>query len=169
MTVVVTDEITPLSYNTKKSRKVNNLKVSLGRMGYVKGKTLQWLKLFEKAGRRHTPVSVNVYVTPVFVAPQVLEPYVQLANTQQSAEDVLNRTQVIINSPVSSWLSSPCLAVRSSVPCCIFFTCSFCEKPLLRGVDLILVSFNAMLPYPYVLTCVDCGQNTSNQKRKNVT
>jgi hypothetical protein len=148
-------ESMPLSHATKKCRKVNNLAISLGRMCHLKGKTLQWLKSFDKAGRRQAPMSVSVYATPSsFVArTQPLQDPPRPRRT-----DSPSRPKLVIDSPVLAWSSpsvpSSCFAGPNVGSIC--FACSFCDKSMVRGVDPIAVSFNAMLPCPYVLTCVAC-------------
>lgn len=115
-------------------RKVNNLTQSLGRLAHVKSKTLAWLKLYDKARSRDTPSSVSVHMYPSVLTlhppPQVLPP-VPLSSP-------------LMPTPLSAW--------SAEVPPPLTLCCSFCAQPVSRP----LISYNFMLPSPYVLTCASC-------------
>jgi hypothetical protein len=118
----------------QRKRKGNNLAQSLGRMAHVKGKTVTWLKSFDKQFARDAPYSVFLSAVPssthlltCFAAPPV--------------------GSTVITSPMLEWPSAHCC-----LP--VHVTCSFCNQVLAPGA--VHVTHNYMLPRPFVLTCHAC-------------
>lgn len=119
-----------------RKRKGNNLAQSLGRMAHVKGKTVTWLKTFDKQVVRDAPYSIFLQHVP---SPSYLFSDA-VAGTATSA---------VISSPTLEW---------PSVHCClpVQVTCSFCQAVITGGYE---VRYNYMLPRPFVLACHTCLKN----------
>jgi hypothetical protein len=126
-------------------RKVNNLTQSLGRMAHVKSKTLAWLKLYEKGRSRDTPSAVSLHAYPSVHA---LQPCAAPLPPIADAAAALS-----IPSPLTAWAPE----LHPPVP----FACSFCASRMPHHA----VSFNLMLPAPYVLTCEACAAGPSAPKK----
>lgn len=127
--------------NLARRRKVNNLTQSLGRMAHVKSKTMAWLKLYEKGRSRDTPSAVSLASYPSVLALQPCAPPPPLP------------TSLSIASPLAAWAPE----LHPPIP----FGCSFCGS----RTHPHAVSFNLMLPTPYVLTCAACASAAPQQKK----
>lgn len=117
-------------------RKINNLAQSLGRMAHVKAKTVAWLKMYEKSQSPDSPCTVSLRNVPSILTLRVPPPSSGLAPPP---------AQLSLQSPLSAW--SP--DVRLPLP----VVCSFCAT----ATDTATVSYNVMLPCPYVLSCASCA------------
>lgn len=105
-------------------------------MAHVKGKTLAWLKLYDKVRSRDSPSSVSVHTFPsVFTLRPPLPP--ALAPSE--------RLPIVLPTPTSTW--------AADLPPPLPFACSFCGHATAEPV----VTYNFMLPSPYVLTCASCA------------
>jgi len=127
-----------------RKRKANNLAQSLGRMAHVKGKTVTWLKTFEKQVVRDAPYSVFLQQVP---SPTHLysDPVAPAGIPGVPA----------IQSPLLEWPSAKCcLPVQVS--------CSFCHAPIVPE-EAYQVMYNYMLPRPFVLTCNTCVKNGAHE------
>lgn len=121
----------------KQPRKGSNLAQSLGRIAHVKGKTVAWLKGFDKMCQKDAPVSVSIATSPS-------------AYTLRPVTCTASSTSVTLRSPLQEYggTLSYCLPV--------YLTCSFCQDQV-RGVEYG-VSYNPMLPVPFVVTCCSCAK-----------
>lgn len=125
----------------QRKRKGNNLAQSLGRMAHVKSKTVTWLKGFDKQIVRDAPFSIFLPSVP---SPSHL---FCSATTSQATPTV--------SSPMLEWPSDRCC-----LP--LHVTCSFCSGPT-RGDNACEVTYNYMLPRPFVLTCAACLKNHGHE------
>lgn len=118
----------------KQPRKTSNLAQSLGRIAHVKGKTVAWLKGFDKLSHKDAPVSVSMSTAP---SAHTLHPVACAAST------------ITLRTPLHEFATLPCCSP-------VQFMCSFCTDQV-RDTDYG-VSYNPMLPMPFVVTCCNCAK-----------
>jgi hypothetical protein len=127
-------------------RKINNLAQSLGRMAHVKSKTVAWLKMYEKSQSPDSPCTVSLRNVPSILTLRVPpRPRPSPRPSPPSSGLAPATAQLSLHSPLSAW--SP--DVRLPLP----VVCSFCAT----ATDTATVSYNVMLPCPYVLSCASCA------------
>lgn len=142
----------------KKTKHSNNLTVSLGRMTYIKAKTLTWMKGFDKLSTYNMAVSGCFHDTPRVHDLQKTS----LSKIGVSSSNI-GTTNILLASPVQHWI--PTTTVSTHHTPLLSFLCSFCNVPM--QLNNINVDFNAMLPSPYVLTCNSCRDDIVVLFKKN--
>lgn len=118
-------------------RKINNLAQSLGRMAHVKSKTVTWLKLHEKSSYSADQAST----VSSRMVPSVLTLRLPSAPLLSSS----TTPPFVLRSPLNAW-------APEFVPP-LPLSCSFCAQ----ATDITSVTYNIMLPSPYVLCCASCA------------
>ena len=148
---------------------VNPVSASLERVEQVRTQTLTWLKSFEKL-IYHAPLPSSPSVPSVAHYDAPTPPASTTNAIHDDGGDDDGSVVVVIETPTESL---PVLLPRRRTPPSssrgrsngngggggdtVVFACSFCGVAVDALAQSVVVSFNAMLPQPYVVHCYQCS------------